>query len=921
MNPKCRTANTHEWKKGWLLRSGVCADLCYDCGSAYENFIFCNTFHLEEPGWRECNFCSKRLHCGCRASNSFLELLDYGGVGCRSCAMSPRLHLIQRDEIPNGFGALTKKDSDDTQTPMLENRVVGDGTAEGKLTQLCRIMEANEPSFLAPFQRGDTIVSLGQEKREELRLPFVEVGTGFSSPTKLSSRSSKFTKPDGSRSMLDVRDMPESLAQRSSSMSLGVPAGCSNFVPPFSNGAADGREPCKAHPSFQQGQRSRPILPKPSKTGLTISSETKKSTASQLRIARPPAEGRVTFSRIDPGGKLVMGFRKAPIPGDMQDAQTSAITNGCPGESSLSGVTENLPTVSGYSGHFQMLKGSKDPHIDALSEHLSLAEGDNGWHKSENHGQKTNEDSPQKSLLGMEKKRTRNIGSKSKRLLMHSEEAMELRLTWEEAQDLLRPSPSARPNIVTIEDHEFEEEQEQWAPCDDCSKWRKLPTDALLPPKWTCSDNVWDSIRCSCSAAEEMIQKDLENLLRVGRESKKRKIVESQRRDQQNEPSGLDALATAAVLGDYAGDSGEPSSVGATTTRHPRHRPGCTCIVCIQPPSGKGKHKPTCTCNVCMTVKRRFKTLMLRKKRRQSEREVEVAQKNHSDQMGDSEMNGSVKQESVPTSHTDNEISQTKSQTEVAESSSAQIGLDLNCYPNREDMQPEESRVSIMTLDRVASVPLEDCHPNGLASLSSCMLQQVNNGDHERLLSDERYVVEIYEELSSTIGVVVKALGSSVLVAINMLVRSAYSDSESVEVWSVFRDEEEEDEVERLSFLGGSRVAFGESSGGTGDVIVYHSSKICAELRDSVLKIYVHLIKTIADGIHLVFSLGDLTGYLVNFLSKLVEGLILSTGVLGLPVENNFILFWLFRLARSSNWRLDIRFGDDSGTRNHAVEC
>ncbi|KAL9462612.1 hypothetical protein AB3S75_000585 [Citrus x aurantiifolia] len=840
MNPKCRTANTHEWKKGWLLRSGVCADLCYDCGSAYENFIFCNTFHLEEPGWRECNFCSKRLHCGCRASNSFLELLDYGGVGCRSCAMSPRLHLIQRDEIPNGFGALTKKDSDDTQTPMFENRVFGDGTAEGKLTQLCRIMEANEPSFLAPFQRGDTIVSLGQEKREELRLPFVEVGTGFSSPTKLSSRSSKFTKPDGSRSMLDVRDMPESLAQPSSSMSLGVPAGCSNFVPPFSNGAADGREPCKAHPSFQQGQRSRPILPKPSKTGLTISSETKKSTASQLRIARPPAEGRgknhllprywpritdqelqqlsgdlnstivplfekilsasdagrigrlvlpkacaeayfphisqsegvplrvqdvkgkewvfqfrfwpnnnsrmyvlegvtpciqsmqlqagdtITFSRIDPGGKLVMGFRKAPIPGDMQDAQTSAITNGCPGESSLS------------------------------------AEGDNGWHKSENHGQKTNEDSPQKSLLGMEKKRTRNIGSKSKRLLMHSEEAMELRLTWEEAQDLLRPSPSARPNIVTIEDHEFEEydeppvfgkrtvftarpsgEQEQWAQCDDCSKWRKLPTDALLPPKWTCSDNVWDSIRCSCSAAEEMIQKDLENLLRVGRESKKCKIVESQRRDQQNEPSGLDALATAAVLGDYAGDSGEPSSVGATTTRHPRHRPGCTCIVCIQPPSGKGKHKPTCTCNVCMTVKRRFKTLMLRKKRRQSEREVEVAQKNHSDQMGDSEMNGSVKQESVPTSHTDNEISPTKSQAEVAESSSAQIGLDLNCYPNREDMQPEESRVSIMTLDRVASVPLEDCHPNGLASLSSCMLQQVNNGDHERLLSDEGFLASV----------------------------------------------------------------------------------------------------------------------------------------------------------------------------------
>ena len=50
--------------------------------------------------------------------------------------------------------------------------------------------------------------------------------------------------------------------------------------------------------------------------------------------------------------------------------------------------------------------------------------------------------------------------------------------------------------------------------------------------------------------------------------------------------------------------------------------------------------------------------------------------------------------------------------------------------------------------------------------------------------------------MSSTIGVVVEALGSSVLVAISMLVRSAYSNSESVEVWSVFRYEEEEDEVE-----------------------------------------------------------------------------------------------------------------------------
>jgi len=92
--------------------------------------------------------------------------------------------------------------------------------------------------------------------------------------------------------------------------------------------------------------------------------------------------------------------------------------------------------------------------------------------------------------------------------------------------------------------------KEQWAQCDDCSKWRKLPVDALLPPKWTCSENVWDTSRCSiiiiittflefrpvfvrdsdkifynfflwtcsfrssCSAPDELSSRELENLLK-----------------------------------------------------------------------------------------------------------------------------------------------------------------------------------------------------------------------------------------------------------------------------------------------------------------------------------------------------------------------------------------------------------------------
>lgn len=54
-----------------------------------------------------------------------------------------------------------------------------------------------------------------------------------------------------------------------------------------------------------------------------------------------------------------------------------------------------------------------------------------------------------------EKKKAKNI--KNKRLLMHSDDAMELRITWEEAQELLRPSPTAEPTVVMVEDHLFEE--------------------------------------------------------------------------------------------------------------------------------------------------------------------------------------------------------------------------------------------------------------------------------------------------------------------------------------------------------------------------------------------------------------------------------------------------------------------------------
>ncbi|KAI9092782.1 hypothetical protein K1719_027579 [Acacia pycnantha] len=62
----------------------------------------------------------------------------------------------------------------------------------------------------------------------------------------------------------------------------------------------------------------------------------------------------------------------------------------------------------------------------------------------------------------------------------------------------------------------------------------KSSKDVLLPPKWTCSKNVWDPTRSSCSALEELGPKELEDLLKSSK--------------------GLDALANVAVLGDSLED-------------------------------------------------------------------------------------------------------------------------------------------------------------------------------------------------------------------------------------------------------------------------------------------------------------------------------------------------------------------------------
>ncbi|XP_028123083.1 B3 domain-containing protein Os07g0563300-like [Camellia sinensis] len=347
----------------------------------------------------------------------------------------------------------------------------------------------------------------------------------------------------------------------------------------------------------------------------------------------------VTFSRIEPEGKLVMGFRKASIaPPSDQGCETVNASNGV----AMNGNINAKKSKPGEVLLTHQLKGhSVSPGFSSINQTIP-ADQAIPWPKHDKSGCLAK--GAKSSFRGKRKNST--LGSKSKRLRIENEDLIELKLTWKQAQGLLRPPPNHLPSVMVIEGFEFEEyeqdapiigrptifatdhkgEKIQWAQCEDCFKWRKVPPDAFLPSRWTCSENWWDPERSVCSVVQELTAEQLEDLVATSTQAAAKKMkVAKQDPDSVEALEGLDALANLAIQ-----EEGEalPTSSQATT-KHPRHRPGCTCIVCIQPPSGKGpKHKQTCTCNVCLTVKRRFQTLLLRREKKQSEKEAETARQN-----------------------------------------------------------------------------------------------------------------------------------------------------------------------------------------------------------------------------------------------------------------------------------------------------
>uniref|UniRef100_A0A5B7A1Y2 TF-B3 domain-containing protein n=1 Tax=Davidia involucrata TaxID=16924 RepID=A0A5B7A1Y2_DAVIN len=130
----------------------------------------------------------------------------------------------------------------------------------------------------------------------------------------------------------------------------------------------------------------------------------------------------VTFSRLEPEGKLVMGFRKAStaLPSDQGN--------------------ETINTANGVSTHGDA--NSVDPAST--------------WSKVDKSGYIAKEVVGTKSTFRIKRKKS-ILGSKTKRLRIENEGLIELKLTLEQAQGLLRAPPNHVPSVVVIEGFEFEE--------------------------------------------------------------------------------------------------------------------------------------------------------------------------------------------------------------------------------------------------------------------------------------------------------------------------------------------------------------------------------------------------------------------------------------------------------------------------------
>ncbi|KAJ6999712.1 B3 domain-containing protein [Populus alba x Populus x berolinensis] len=525
LSKKCFNSDCTDFKSrnGWRLRSGDFAELCDRCASAYEEGSFCETFHSRATGWRCCESCGKRVHCGCIVSIQAFTLLDAGGIACMACARKSFVltsnpawsPLFYHAPFPERLKDLSVKSWSQLagsgpvpwrQAPSLFNPSAAQSELQTRMPYEVDRLDTGErfsaPSlekrkvedFSEKFINGNLRIRLQDivengnagiigEEQPQPSSSLMEDASGqqFGITIPYKSISESNSQIEGSVNALQPAPPPPFTKHFHGSLHNGVDSSVDGHIrngkprtdargrsqllprywPRFTDGELQqisGNSNAVIKPLFEKmlsasdaGRIGRLVLPKkcaeayfppisqPEGLPLRVQDSKGKEWIFQFRFwpnnnsrmyvlegvtpciqnMQLQAGDIVTFSRLEPEGKLVMGFRKATsAPPSDQDNETSQTGNGV----STKGDAELDPSP---------------------------------WSKVDKSGYIAKEVLEGKSSI--RKRKSSTLGSKSKRLRIENEDMIELKLTWEEAQGLLRPPPDHVPSIVAIEGFEFEE--------------------------------------------------------------------------------------------------------------------------------------------------------------------------------------------------------------------------------------------------------------------------------------------------------------------------------------------------------------------------------------------------------------------------------------------------------------------------------
>ncbi|KAI7736265.1 LOW QUALITY PROTEIN: hypothetical protein M8C21_022715, partial [Ambrosia artemisiifolia] len=306
---------------GWPCRTGSYADLCDRCASVYKDGKFCETYHLNASGWRCCESCGKKIHCGCIVSFHMFILLDAGGIECLNCAKTEYIltpnptwpsasHSLHgpaeriRDESSKHWRCIAGSDPVPwRQAPSLFNssssskgqhelQLISCSLAQSKTVDPCERFVKDSWRVSAPEIIGDRAQATGIRHDGKHNL-FNDESSFQTHATTLSSLPETFVAHDRKNEIESVSGIR--VQQLCPPPSVGKE--CSN-----NNGAGTSLEN-QAHNAKARGEtRARhQLLPRycPQFT--------------DQELQQLCGGDELTFSRLEPEGKLIMGFRKAPL--------------------------------------------------------------------------------------------------------------------------------------------------------------------------------------------------------------------------------------------------------------------------------------------------------------------------------------------------------------------------------------------------------------------------------------------------------------------------------------------------------------------------------------------------------------------------------------------------------------------------------